>query len=265
MMALKERLSPVSGKEVLDKHSLIMTIDGSTTAGKRVLAEKLADRYGLTMLNTGNTIRALSLLAIEHKLVETDETNVRNIPPDFGEQIVKFYESMPEKIRIEKPREGAHTARIMVGERDMHGELLTYPKQKAVENLSSIIAASPAIRWKLYQLWRQTVSELGGTIVIGRKTGVDLFPNADIKLYLFASPEASAAYRVAHDPMAHKGIEDEQLYVRLRDGKDREMGLLDRPAEALVLDTSNYIRDITGLSMLEKRVAAYIDSKYVIR
>lgn len=264
MMGLRERFLPTS-KETVDRASMIMTMDGSTTAGKRVIAEKLADRYNLTILNTGTTIRALSLLAIEHKLVKTDETNVTTIPVDFGDRIVELYEQMPEKLRIDKPQEGSHTAQIMVGNRDLLGELLTYPKQKAIENLSSVIAASPVIRWKLYQWWRTAVKDLGGTIVIGRKTGLDLFPGAKVKLYLYASPEASAQYRVTHDPMAHKGLVSEELYIRERDGWDKENGLLDRPAGALVLDTSPYIKDLAGLTALEEKIAAHIDQRYVIR
>lgn len=264
MMGLRERISHTP-KETVDRASMIMTMDGSTTAGKRVIAERLADRYHLTIVNTGTTIRALSLLAIEHNLVKTDETNVTTIPVDIGDRIVDLYEHLPEKLRIEKPQEGSHTARVMVGDRDLLGEVITYPKQKAIENLSSIIAASPVIRWKMYQLWRGAVQELGGTIVIGRKTGLDLFPDAKVKLYLYASPEASAQYRVAHDPTAHKGLVSEEFYIRERDGRDKENGLLDRPSGALILDTSPYIKDLAGLAALEEKIAAHINSQYVIR
>lgn len=262
-MVVSERLGRT--KEVLDHSSMVVTIDGSTTAGKRVLGEKLAQRYNLTLLNTGSTIRALSLLAIEKGLVKTDATNVTEIPSDFIDRIVAFYDALPDVLRIEKPREGSHTARIMVGGREMWGELLTYPKQKAIENLSAVIAASPVIRERMYSLWRDAVQKLGGAVVIGRKTGLDLFPDAHIKLYLFASPEASAQYRVVHDPTAYKGIEDEKRYVRERDGRDKENGLLDRPPGALVLDTSSYIIEPGGFFRLEQRVSSYIDARYDVR
>lgn len=264
-MAIPERVGQPRAKEHIDRQSIIITMDGSTTAGKRIVAERLADRYDLTILNTGTTIRALALLAIEQKLVKTDDKNVTTIPVDFADRIVDFYDSLPEKIQIEKPIEGSHTARIMVGKRDMLGELILHPKQKAIDNLSSVIASSPAIRWKMYHLWREAVSDLGGVIVIGRKTGVDLFPDAKVKLYLYANPEASAAYRVALDPMAEKKLMTEEQYIRQRDVMDKENGLQDRPADAFVLDTSEYIQAAAGLARLESRIANHIDSRLEMR
>jgi cytidylate kinase len=254
-------------REVLNRNSLIMTIDGSTTAGKRVIAEHLADRYDLTVLNTGTSIRAMALLSIENGLVNTNDTNVTMIPSDFADKVVELYDRMPEKLTITKPRDGEHTARVMVGSRDMRGELLAYEKQKAIDNLSAVIAASPVIRWKLYQLWRKAAEELGGTIVIGRKTGIDLFPNAPVKMYFFASPEASAAYRVTHDPTATMHQTTEELYIRERDGQDQGNGLLDRPAGAMVIDTSNYISrsDGKGLAELEAQIAKTIDARFEIK
>jgi len=266
MNFLAERKT-IPHKELLNRNNLIVTIDGSTTAGKRVIGEHLADRYDLSVLNTGTSVRAMALLAIENKLVKTNDTNVTTIPVDFSDRIVELYDNMPEKLTITKPREGERTARVMVGERDMRGELLTYQKQKAIENLSAIIAASPVIRWKLYQLWRKAANELGGVVVIGRKTGIDLFPNAPIKLYFYASPEASAAYRVTHDPTATMHQTTEELYIRERDGQDQVNGLLDRPTGAIVVDTSQFISrgDGKGMAELELQLARRIDSQFEIK
>lgn len=252
-------------KEHVDRSRCIITIDGSTTAGKRLVAERLAERYGLTVLDTGKSIRALALLAIEHKLVGTDETNVTEVPADFTDQVLSMYEALPQKLTIAQPRKDERHARVLLGMRDMGGELLAFRKTKAIDNLASIIAASPAIRAKLYDHWRQAVRELGGVVVIGRKTGVDLFPDAQVKLYLFASPEASAAYRVVHDPTGQLTVSSEERYVRERDIKDRERGLLDCPADALVIDTSDFIqRDPRSLADLGQRIGAYIDRRFVI-
>lgn len=267
MQSLKEQTQQVVQKEIVDKNHVIFTLDGSTTAGKRVAAERLADRYGITMFNTGTTIRTMALLAIENGVVKTDDTNITTVPVDFAEQIIRMYDTMPDKLRIEKPRDGERTARVMVGDRDMRGELLAYRKQKAIDNLSAVIASSPLIRDRLYGLWRDAVDTLGGVIVVGRKTGIDLFPHAQVKLYLFASPQASAVYRVTHDPTSLMHQSTEERYVRERDGLDRENGLLDRPADAFSVDTSMYISHGDGKNMteLENLIARYIDSKVAIR
>jgi len=149
-------------KEVVDRDSVVITMDGSSTAGKRIVAENLADRYNLTILNTGVTVRSLALLAIENNLVETDETNIATVPADFTRRMIELYDSQRNIFHIEKPMEGSRTVRHMYGDRELLGELITYPKQKAIENLSSIIAASPELRDKMYSRWRNAVKELGG-------------------------------------------------------------------------------------------------------
>lgn len=267
MQSFKEQSPLMTKREVLDKQHTIFTLDGSTTAGKRVVAERLADRYDLTVFNTGTTIRAMALLAIENGIIRTDDTNITTVPVDFAEKIIHMYDTMPEKLRIDKPRDGERTARVMVGERDMRGELLLYRKQKAIDNLSAVIASSPLIRDRLYGLWREAVDKLGGVVVVGRKTGIDLFPHAPVKLYLFASPQASAVYRVTHDPTSLMHQNTEERYVRERDGQDRQSGLLDRPEDAFSVDTSMYISHGDGKSMgeLENLIARHIDSKVVIR
>ncbi len=264
MTTVLER-APRAHKEKLDHNSLIITVDGSTTAGKRLVAEQLADKYDLTVLNTGSSIRALALLAIENNLVGTDETNVTTIPVDFAQRIVEMYDTMPHKLTIEKPRTDERIARVMVGKRDMYGELLTFRKQKAIENLSSVIAASPVIRERLYDLWRGAVRELGGVVVVGRKTGVDLFPDAPIKLYLFASPEASAAYRIRHDPTASLRQSSEEQYIRERDGRDMARGLLTWPKDAMMIDTSEYIVRQNGPELLGQVVSSMIERQFVIK
>ncbi len=267
MQTIKERFYVDPKREIVDKHHVIFTLDGSTTAGKRVVAERLAERYDLTVFNTGTTIRAIALLAIENGIIQTDDTNITTVPVDFAEKIIHMYDSMPDKLRIEKPRDGERTARVMVGERDMRGDLLLYRKQKAIDNLSAVIASSPLIRERLYGLWRNAVDTLGGVIVVGRKTGIDLFPDAPVKLYLFASPQASAVYRVTHDPTSLMHQNTEERYVRERDGQDRESGLLDISPDAFSVDTSMYISRGDGKSMaeLELLIARHIDTNVRIR
>lgn len=265
MNATPER-SPRFAKEPLDHRTLVITVDGSATAGKRLVAERLAERYDLAVLDTGASIRALALLAIEQKLVTTDATNIVDVPPDFIDKAVRLFDTMPDKLRILPPREDERMVRQLVGERDMRGELLTYSKQKAIENLSTIIAASPKMREKFYVLWRDAVSNLGGVVVYGRRTGVDLFPHAPVKVYLFASPEASAQYRVAHDPNSTMTIGSEAQYVREREGKEAAHGLLERAKDALVIDSSDYlVGGSQSIDRLEARIASFIDSRYIIR
>lgn len=252
-------------KELLDKHTVIITIDGLTGSGKWALAEALADHYDLTFLNTGISIRALALLAIEQNLVQTDETNAIDIPADFSQRVLTLYEQMPQKLTIQKPLAGSRDARFMVGDRNMLVALDAYDKRKAIENLSSIIAATPQIRERLYAQWRGAVEQFGGSVVVGRKTGDDLFPRAQLKVFLHADPEASAAYRFKRRVMANDGVSAEVSYVKRRDNHDRASGLLSAPQDALIVDTTPYLTDRVGLGELASLVIAQFDARYAIR
>lgn len=253
------------GKEIISKNSLIIAIDGQTGSGKWALANALSQEYQLPFVNTGTSIRALALLAIEHGIVSTDETNVVGIPVDFSDKIISLYDGLSEKLRIDQPKDGDLTANVYVGDRDMLEALSEYNKQMAIENISSMIAATPEMRMRLYTLWRDAVERLGGAVVVGRKTGVDLFPQAHLKAFLYADPEASASYRVNRKVMATPQIHTESSYVSGRDSRDRANGLLDQPDDALVIDTTHYIQDAVGLENLANIVKFHLESKYIIK
>lgn len=263
---MKQELQKRPGqKEFIDKKSLIITIDGLTGTGKWSLAEQLAEYYDLMFLNTGVSIRALALLAIEQGLVQTDQANAIDIPADFPQKVLTMYERMPEKLTIQAPIAGSRDARFMVGDRNMLVALDAYEKRKAIENLSSIIAATPEIREKLYAQWRGAVEQFGGMVVVGRKTGDDLFPQAQLKIFLHADPEVSATHRVKRHVMANDLVTAEANYVRRRNNMDRASGLLNPPVDAWVIDTSKYLNDSGGLQALATLVTSRFDARYSLR
>jgi cytidylate kinase len=190
---------------------------------------------------------------------------VVGIPANFADRITKFYDDMGQKLTVAAPKKDTHTSQILVGERDMVEALATYNKQMAIENISSVIAATPEMRTRLYSLWRDAAERFGGIVVVGRKTGVDLFPQAQLKVFLYADPEASATYRLHRNIMATSQVYTESSYVAGRDNRDRANGLLDQPEDALVIDTTNYLQDKMGLDNLANLVKFHLESKYAIR
>lgn len=263
---MKQELQKRPGqKELIDKRNLIITIDGLTGSGKWDLAKHLADNYDLLFLNTGLSIRALALLAIENKLVKTDQTSAIDIPADFPKKIVDMYEAMPEKLTIQPPIAGSRDIRFMIGDRNMLVALDAYEKRKAIENLSSIIAATPEIREKLYVEWQRAAQEFGGLVVVGRKTGDDLFPEAQMKIFLHADPAISASHRVHRHIMANELITAETNYVRRRNSMDSASGLLNPPAGAWVIDSSKYLDSKSGMRELGELVVSHFDARYTVR
>jgi cytidylate kinase len=260
-MPILEREAPVN-KEVVSRNDFIVAIDGPSGSGKEALAHRLADRYNLTFINTGIAVRALALLTVEKGLVEVHGDDV-TYPPNFTQLASSLYEGVHNTIKfIKNPNSADHTAFCMVDGRDVHKELIKFNNQAVIEKISSSLAPMPDIRTHLYEVWRNAKKELGGAVVVGRKTGVDLFPEAQLKLYLYADPELSALYRLQKHISAMKTANDEKGYVLNRDKNDWEHGLLERPLDALTIDVTKYLPDDEGLDMLAKEISAEIDEKY---
>lgn len=247
-------------KETVARKNFVITIDGPTATGKQALAERLADKYNLTFLNTGVAIRGLALASVEQGLVTIGDDV--HIPEDFAEKIKALYDNIVEKPRYVKDSQGSRTARCFMGNRDMGKALADYNNQKNIETIASAIAQIAPVREKLYKVWRTAKSELGGVVVVGRKTGLDLFPDAQFKVYLYADPEVSAMYRLHLRISATTNGHEEKHYVAKRDANDSAGGLLEKSLDAMVVNTSPYLNAAQGMDTLAGMVSSAVDARY---
>lgn len=197
-----------------------IAIDGPAASGKSSLGMALAERLGFLFLDTGLMYRAVTMAALE-----------AGIPADDGAMAV-FAAGLD--IRAEA---GA-TTRILLGGRDVTDRL----REPAVEHRVSDYSALPSVRRAMVEAQR-AIARSGPAILAGRDVGTVVLPDAPVKLFLEASPEARAARRSLQAPrwgMAQEATEARRD-IELRDRLDstRETSPL-RPAEdAVVIDTTD--------------------------
>ncbi|MDR2529148.1 MAG: (d)CMP kinase [Synergistaceae bacterium] len=195
----------------------VVTLDGPAGAGKSSVARQLAKRLGIRYLDTGAIYRAIA-----HTL------DKQGIPPVEGEKLRKNLAVLD--VRIEE-------AGVFVNGEDVSASIRTH----RVDRIVSSYAALKSVRAALLGLQRDQ-AKYGALITDGRDTGTVVFPGADIKFFLTASPEARAERR--YKELVKKGeavIFREvlaQIHERDRADRTRETAPLKEPEGALYVDTS---------------------------
>lgn len=263
-MIRNKEVAPSRVREKIPRNSFIITIDGLTATGKEVLAQGLADRYDLVFLNTGISIRALALSAIEAHIVHFDDDDNIVLTEGDSSLLGRYVVSLNTLPRFEKPEGDDRVAVCYMGDRKALEAINAYDNQADIEKVSSVIAAIPEAREKLYASWRQTVKDFGGVVVVGRKTGVDLFEDAKVKIYLVADPVASALYRLRSGKSATGLSVTEEYYIKHRDSNDARAGLSEIPKDALEINTTQYLKDFLGEQFLVKDVIEKINASIEI-
>jgi cytidylate kinase len=197
----------------------VIAIDGPAGAGKSTVARALAARLGLEYLDTGAMYRAVTLAAMRRGI---DTANL--------EQVAKLAEALSLEV-------GEHG--VLVDGIDATAEIRTREVTTAV----SAVAANSAVRSELVKRQRQWANQRGGGVLEGRDIGSVVFPNADLKLYLTASPRVRAERRVAE---AGGDVDEMETSIERRDRSDTSRG--DSP---LVQADGSIVLDTTGLSIDE--------------
>jgi 3-phosphoshikimate 1-carboxyvinyltransferase len=184
---------------------LLVAIDGPAGAGKSTVSTAVADRLGVDRLDTGAMYRAVAALALE-----------RGTPPDDAAAVAAL----------------AASARIEVGERvTINGlDVTAVIRSPEVGRAVSVVAANPDVRRSLVTRQRAWAEAHGGGVVEGRDIGSVVFPQAQVKVYLTASPEERARRR--HDEAP------EGLARRDRIDSTREASPLREAPDAHRLDTT---------------------------
>ncbi len=201
---------------------LVIAIDGPGAAGKSTVGKALAARLGYLYIDTGALYRAVAWLA--------EREGIADAAPEVVGTRVRAAD-----IRLEgDPRR----PRVLVDGRDVSGEI----RSERISQLSSRLSALPQVRSALLELQRR-IGAGGGVVMDGRDIGTVIFPGADAKFFVTASPEIRSRRR--HDELRAKGIaaDPEQVRAELdeRDRRDaeREHAPLKPAADAVAIDTSD--------------------------
>ncbi len=202
--------------------SFVVTIDGPGAAGKSTTARAVAVRLGFLYLDTGALYRALAYKALD-----------RGVAPDDDDAIEEL--ASGTQLDLSAMPDGAH---VWLDGADVSGLIRT----PAVSEVASRLAARPAVRRALVEIQR-ALGTRGPVVAEGRDLGTVVYPHAEVKIFLDASPAARARRR--YQELRARGIaaslEEVQQDLDRRDTRDRERseGPL-RPAEgAVVIDTTD--------------------------
>ena len=195
----------------------VIAIDGPTASGKGTLAHEVARELGYQVLDSGSLYRAAALAAQRAGVDWADADAVAALCPGLP-------------LRFEADR-------ILLGDEDVSEAL----RQEAIGLGASAVAAHPAVRLALHQL-QLSFRRAPGLVADGRDMGTVVFPDAQLKIFLTASPEARAERR--HKQLISKGISTNIVGLladlRRRDEQDRNRSTapLKPASDAKELDNS---------------------------
>lgn len=197
-----------------------IAIDGPSGAGKSTLAKRLAARLGYIYVDTGALYRAIAYAALERG-AQTDEAVIAMLPEL---DIALSYE------------EGAQ--HVLLNGGDVSGLIRT----PAVSMGASRVSAIPQVRQFLFDL-QQRMAREHSVVMDGRDIGTVVLPDADVKIFLTASPETRALRRFKELEEKQPGVQTYEEVLRdviQRDKQDteREISPLRQAEDAVVVDTS---------------------------
>jgi cytidylate kinase len=149
----------------------VIAIDGPAGSGKSTVAKELAARLDLSYLDTGAMYRAVAFAALRRDIDPDDEAKVAALTRD---------------LELDVSLDG-----VIVDGVDATVEIRGPEVTRAV----SIVAANPGVRDEMRSRQREWATAHGGGVIEGRDIGTVVFPDAALKVYLTASPDARAQRR----------------------------------------------------------------------
>ena len=228
------------------ERKIIIAIDGYSSSGKSTMARRLASEIGYRYIDSGAMYRAVTLWAMRHGMVSRDGV------PDV-DAIVK---ALPQ-ISIDFLVDGQSQLTVLNGE-------VVEPEIRTLEvsNCVSPVAAIPQVRHALVKM-QQDMGKTKGIVMDGRDIGTVVFPDAEMKVFCYASAERRAERRYKELTEKGAGVTYEEVLdnVRTRDRIDetRSEGPLRCADDAVRLDNSSMTIDDQNrwlLDLYNKRISS---------
>lgn len=200
-----------------------IAIDGPAGAGKSTIAKIVARQLGFIYIDTGAMYRAVALKAIQNNI-------------DTKNEIEKVCGILKD-INIDIKHDKENSQLVFLDNEDVTNKIRTSEVSIGASNVACI----PEVRLKLVELQRKLARE-NNVIMDGRDIGTYVLPDADIKIFLTASPEERAKRR--YEEMLMKGYtcnyEDVKKDILYRDQNDssRSFAPLKAADDAIIVDTS---------------------------
>jgi CMP/dCMP kinase len=203
---------------------LTIAIDGPAGAGKSTIASRLARKLGYVNLESGAMYRALALKAIESDTSFDDETALLKLAQDARIQLA--------------PTIGGN--RTLLDGRDVSARI----RERDVSEAASRVSVHPKVReWMVARL--REMGAGGGVVMEGRDIGTQVFPDADLKVFLDADPVVREQRRMAQQKIKGDVAASVAAELRERDQRDRTRAAspLVAAKDAVVINSSELSED----------------------
>lgn len=210
---------------------ITIAIDGYSSCGKSTMAKALANKIGYVFVDTGAMYRAATLVALRHNLFdENNNIDTPQLEAVFANTLIS---------QQNNPTNG--TTETFLNGQNVENEI----RSMEVSSRVSLVAALPFVRSIMVKL-QQEMGRDGGVVMDGRDIGTTVFPQAQLKVFVTASPEVRVKRR--YEELKAKGmevsIEEVARNLSERDYIDthRQESPLRQAADAVVLDNTNLSR-----------------------
>lgn len=202
---------------------MIIAIDGPSGAGKSTLGKMLAKKLGLLYLDTGAMYRAVAVAVTRAGAGFADKEKVGEIAAKAKIELIGEPDAM----------------KVLLDGADVSVEIRTLEVAQA----ASIVSTISEVRRVMVEHQRQIgLSAPAGCVLEGRDIGSVVFPNADIKFFLTATPEARARRRFIEDQSKGRISTYEKTLAEIGERDERDVSREDSPLtiaeDAIVIDTS---------------------------
>lgn len=209
------------------KPLITIAVDGFSSSGKSTMAKKLAKTIGYAYIDSGAMYRAVTLYCLENNLFDGDRLDTEAL------------ERQLDNIRVTFGVNAEGKTETYLNGRNVETEI----RQMPVSSKVSIVAAVPSVRHALVRQ-QQELGKGKGIVMDGRDIGTTVFPDAEMKVYVDASPETRARRR--YDELVGKGdtlVSYEEVYRNVCERDHIDMNRAESPLrkadDAVVLNNSD--------------------------
>ena len=217
----------------------VIAIDGQVAAGKTVVGRTLAQRLGCQFLDTGIMYRAITWLALENSIPMDDEQGLGDLA---------------QRATMRLGDVDGRTIHVAIAANEnpaAERELATELRTSEVDRHVSLVARVSSVRRELVRQQQDiadwSLREMGGIVMVGRDIGTVVLPDADLKVFMAASPQVRAQRRYAELVAQGQPADFDQILenaqIRDRIDSQREDSPLVQAPDALLIDTDNLTID----------------------